>query len=277
MLLLIPIQTQVVFTRWPWMNFIWMGLCFLSFGFFNIAGEGYNLFELLVLDGWNPIGLLGYQFLHADAFHLLGNMLFLWVFGNAVNERFGQWKYALFMMGGSAISGMTHHLFTGEPAIGASGVVNAVVGAYLVLYPMNRVSMFWLFFIRGGTFELSGYILILFWFVQDVWGAFAGAEHGIAYWAHLGGFAYGVGVMAWLVHKEHITLMSYDNPHLLEYLRPRKKPKRKQDIQFDEPSVPRQITFNCPECGHEMSVAETRLGQQVFCDRCRTSLLLVEE
>lgn len=276
-MLLIPIQTQVVFTRWPWINFIWIGLCVFCYGVFNLAGEGREVFQWMVLDGWNPVGMIGHQFLHADAFHLLGNMIFLWVFGNAVNERFGQWQYVLFLLGGAVMSAITHEVFTGEPAIGASGVVNAVVGAYLVLYPLNRVSMFWFFFMKGGTFDLSGYILIVFWFIQDVWGAIAGADHGIAYWAHLGGFFYGVALMSWLVHSGRISLMSYDNPHLLDCLRPRKKPVRNGGIQFDEPPIPKPIQFSCPECGKEMSVAETRLGQEVLCDRCRTPILLLEE
>lgn len=193
MLLLIPIQTQVVFTRWPWVNFLWIGICTACFLIFNLADAGDAAFNWMVLDGWNPIGLFGSQFLHADVSHLFGNMIFLWVFGNALNERLGQWYTVLFFMGGAGVASVAHLLIDGDPAIGASGMVNAVVGAYLVLYPINRVSMFWLVFIRGGTFDLSGYILIGFWFLLDVWGAIFGGDHGVAYWAHLGGFIYGVG------------------------------------------------------------------------------------
>jgi membrane associated rhomboid family serine protease len=210
-MLIIPIQTQVVFLRYPWVNFLWIGLCVAVFGMFNLAGFGMELLPWLVLDGWNPIGLVGYSFVHADYMHLFGNMLFLWVFGNAVNERFGTVRYLLFAIGASVISAATHNLFDGGAAIGASGAVNAIVGAYLVLYPVNRVDCFWWVFIRVGTFQLPGYVLIIFWFVMDVWGVVTGGDLPVAYWAHLGGFVYGVTIGAFLVYSGRVKLESYDN------------------------------------------------------------------
>lgn len=187
-MLLIPVQTQVVFLRYPWVNLFWIGLCVLGFVTFNLVGAGTGVLPWLVLDGWSPIGMIGHGFVHADFMHLLGNMLFLWIFGNAVNERYGQGRYLLFAVGGALLSATVHNLFDGSPAIGASGAVNAVVGAYLILYPVNRVDCFWWVLIRAGTFQLPGYVLIVFWFVRDVWGALAGGGLPVAYWAHLGGF-----------------------------------------------------------------------------------------
>jgi hypothetical protein len=83
MFLLIPVQTEVVFQRWPIMNFVLIGTCVLSYISFNILNSGGSIFYAMILDGWSAVGLVGHLFLHADFMHLLENMIFLWVFGNA--------------------------------------------------------------------------------------------------------------------------------------------------------------------------------------------------
>jgi len=191
MFLLIPVQTEVVFQRWPIMNFVLIGTCVLSYISFNILNSGDSIFYAMILDGWSPVGLVGHVFLHADFIHLLGNMIFLWVFGNALNERMGQVRYLLFFILAGVVSGMVHTLLDTTSALGASGAVNGVVGAYLILYPTNRVSLFWILFIKGGIIQISGYWLIGFWFIQDVIGAIVGNAY-IAYWAHIGGIVFGI-------------------------------------------------------------------------------------
>jgi membrane associated rhomboid family serine protease len=126
---MVPIQTQVVFLRYPWVNFVWIGLCVLGLVVFNWMGAGFGLAEWLVLDG-----------------------------------------------------------------------------------------CFWWFLFRAGTFQLPGYVLIVAWFLLDILGAMGGGNEMIAYWAHIGGFLYGLAAGALLVGSGAVRLESYDNPDLLRLL-----------------------------------------------------------
>jgi hypothetical protein len=82
---------------------------------------------------------------------------------------------------------------TGMPGIGASGAINGVVGMYLVLFPLNDVSVFWYCLYNWGTVEVSGFWLVALWFCFDIYGAIAGTDN-IGYWAHIGGLLSGVGI-----------------------------------------------------------------------------------
>ena len=188
--MLIPYQVDVPMARWPIANFAIIGLivCVSLWGF--AYGDSSN-FETFVLDGWSPAGLFGHLFLHADGVHLIGNLIFLWVFGNAVCAKVGNVSYIVVFLGLGAAAAAVHNIMDSGPAIGASGAINGVVGAYLLLYPLNNVSCLWTLWVRAGSFSLSGFWMILMWLGFDIWGA---VDHGdnVAYWAHLGGFAGGV-------------------------------------------------------------------------------------
>jgi membrane associated rhomboid family serine protease len=172
----------------------------------------------MVLNGWSPTGLIGHVFLHSGWIHLIGNMLFLWVFGNAICSNTNNIIYPFLYFGLGFVAAVTHILLDGGPAIGASGAINGIIGVALVMYPLNRVSVFWTFFIRGGTFEISAWIPICFWFVFDLWGAFSGGGH-VAYWAHIGGLLGGMifGMLA--LHFGWVQLTEYDNRSLLEIIK----------------------------------------------------------
>lgn len=273
MFLLFPVQTEVVFLRWPWMNFCLIGSCIVSYICLNIFGIGYSVFSEMVLQGWSPFGLLGHMFCHAGFLHLFGNMVFLWVFGNALNERMGQLRYLLFFLSAGTFAGVVHLLMDGGTAIGASGAVNGVVGAYLILYPTNRVSCFWLLFVKGGVIQISGYWLIGFWFFQDVLGVAGGGGY-IAYWAHLGGMFYGVAIGTLLLRTGKVSLSHFDNPDLLTLLK-LQSPQKETEVVSD--LMPGEMGFDCPECGKPQRVRETQLGEAVKCWACRTVIQLEEE
>ncbi|MEM6392838.1 MAG: rhomboid family intramembrane serine protease [Planctomycetota bacterium] len=182
--------------RWPIANFVLIAAIAVVSVYGWVVGDGWGFgpMEDMVLRGWDPVGLVGHMFLHADILHLVGNLVFLWVFGNAVCAKLGNLSYVAAFLAFGLVAAVTHNVLDGAPAIGASGAINGVVGAFLILYPRNDVSCFYLFLLNVGSFELSAMWLILAWVAFDVWGAIDGGGQ-TAYWAHLGGLAAGAGLL----------------------------------------------------------------------------------
>ncbi len=140
------------------------------------------------------------MFLHGGWAHLLGNMLFLWVFGDNVEDRLGHFRYLLFYLLAGYAATFTHAFFSLSstvPAIGASGAISGVLGAYLFLHPRARiVTVIWfLFFIR--FFEIPAIVYLPIWFLLQLFsgvvslGTPANTGGGVAFWAHIGGFVAG--------------------------------------------------------------------------------------
>ncbi len=158
----------------------------------------FGLVPDLVLTGVQLYTFVTSMFLHADIIHLGGNMLFLYVFGDNVEDTFGHVRYLLFyLIAGFAASLL--HIFTvlntidqSIPTIGASGAIAGVLGAYFVLYPRSRIlTLVFLFWIT--IVAIPAVVFLGVWFVfQFLYGTLAGAGGGVAYWAHIGGFIAGV-------------------------------------------------------------------------------------
>jgi len=128
------------------------------------------------------------MFLHGSLWHIAGNLLFLWVFGNNVEDAFGKVGYALFYVVGGIVATMTHVVLDVDstvPVVGASGAIAAVMGAYAVLYPRARVWTLVFFFVVN----LPAIVLLGFWFVLQF---FTDPNEGVAWAAHVGGFVFGV-------------------------------------------------------------------------------------
>ncbi len=208
---LIPYRAYVSMPRHPVANYTILGLISLI-SLLIIAGG--DIPEDMILDGWAPAGLIGHLFVHADPVHLVGNMLFLWVFGNAVCAKFGNLLYPVLFLGFALVAAAMHVICDGAPAIGASGAVNGVVGAFVVLYPMNEIRCAYYFWYRYGTFDVSSIWIILLWLAFDIWGAAAGTG-GVAYWAHLGGFFAGAVTTVILIIGR-IIKMEDDEESLVE-------------------------------------------------------------
>ncbi|MCK4624272.1 MAG: rhomboid family intramembrane serine protease [Phycisphaerae bacterium] len=141
-----------------------------------------------------PVLAITSSFLHAGFLHLIGNMLFLWVFGNAVNYKFGHLGYLGLYVAAALAGGMAHYVFDGGPVVGASGAVYGVMGAFLVYFLRNDITVFWIIWIRPGVSTLSSGWIILFWIAWDVLFLGLGAENGVALWGHVGGFAAGFAI-----------------------------------------------------------------------------------
>jgi len=161
---------------------------------------------------------ISYQFLHdtSSPWHLAFNMLFLWVFGNAVEDKLGHAAHACFYLAGGVAAGVAHCLSSDLPVIGASGSVSAITGIFIALFPLTRVKVFWMFFVIT-VFEIPSSWFIGFAMARDVWGAVGGGGGGgVAYFAHLAGngfgFLVGMGLL-WtrLVPRDPFDLLSLFN------------------------------------------------------------------
>jgi membrane associated rhomboid family serine protease len=219
MLLLIPYEIETLQQERPWANWLIVAACSLV-SLIALFGGGLESgdFDALVLNGFSFTGMIGHVLLHADFIHLVGNMIFLWVFGNAVCTNTNNGIYLATFFFCTLIAGITHVVLDGSPAIGASGAINGIVGVTLAMYPLNRVYLFWVFLIRGGSTSCKAWLIIVAWFLFDLWGAFTGGGL-IAYWAHIGGFLGGLGLGLTALHFGWFQLTEYDNRSLLDLIR----------------------------------------------------------
>ncbi len=170
-----------------------------------------QVFEALWLNPqeFAPWALLTYAFLHGGLLHLLGNMVFLWVFGPNVEDRFGRVGYLLFYFGGAVVAGGLHALFEPAPVVGASGAIAAVTGAYLVLFPHTMIRCFVWFFVIGAFSIPAG------WFIggQIAYNVLMQATDlrgGVAVLAHLGGYGFGIAISMGLLGTRILPREPYD-------------------------------------------------------------------
>ncbi|MPZ10273.1 MAG: rhomboid family intramembrane serine protease [Kiloniellaceae bacterium] len=137
------------------------------------------------------VTLLSYQFLHGGFMHLAGNMLYLWVFGDNVEDAMGHARFLLFYLvcgAAAALAQVAADPGNVTPLIGASGAVSGVLGAYLILHPKSRVLVPIVFI----PVYLPAWLLLIFWFGFQFFAAFGGpAADNVGWWAHIGGFIAG--------------------------------------------------------------------------------------
>ncbi len=148
------------------------------------------------------LALITSMFLHGSIPHLFGNLLFLWVFGNNVEARKGWWRYLLLYLVGGAVATAAHVAVSPNstvPIVGASGAIAAVMGAYFVLWPSVRIkTVIWLgpIFLR----KVQALWLLVIWVAQNF--LLVGSDSGVAWAAHVGGFAFGALVGLWWRHQD---------------------------------------------------------------------------
>ncbi len=208
-LIAIPIRTETVTRRTPSVNIFLIALNLLAFLLFDpqLATDtlwGFRQRHLhLVSEQPAFHQFFTYQFLHADVMHLLGNMLFLWVFGNSVNAKMGHGPYLLFYLAGGVFAGWGHAMLHANPLAGGSGAVAAVTTAYLALFPRSHVTVLVWFFLFIHFFEIPAMIIIGLKII--VWDnviapSLLGGSERIAHHAHLAGYLFGfVGAMMMLL------------------------------------------------------------------------------
>jgi membrane associated rhomboid family serine protease len=150
------------------------------------------------LNGYHPIAepltLFTSMFLHAGWLHLIGNMAFLWVFADNVEDAFGHLGFLLFYLLCGVAAGLAHALLVPEslaPLVGASGAVSGVLAAYLLLYPKARI---WILFLMRIPLRIPAWIVLGGWIILQVASLYIEqpGEQAVAWWAHIGGFAMGL-------------------------------------------------------------------------------------
>jgi len=159
---------------------------------------GHTSFEVAFLP------LLTSMFLHSGLAHIIGNMLFLWIFGDNVEDYFGHVAYLFFYLVCGLGSGLLHVLFnlsSSVPALGASGAISGVMGAYLLLFPGERIlTLVFIFLIPIPAVIILGYWFLL-QFLSGINALGSGATGGVAWWAHVGGFLLGMLLTAMVSGK----------------------------------------------------------------------------
>jgi len=210
---MIPIRDTIPSRNYPVVNTVIIGI--------NVAlylvelAQGPNLDRFIYMYGLVParysiphiqsyfsfgqqiIAMLSFMFLHGGFWHLLGNMWSLYIFGDNVEDRLGPFRYLVFYLLCGFASGLSHlffNLHSNMPIIGASGAIAGVMGAYLILYPNSKIlTLIPIIFIPWFV-EIPAFFFLGFWFVMQFINATVshGNVSGIAWWAHIGGFIFGI-------------------------------------------------------------------------------------
>jgi membrane associated rhomboid family serine protease len=153
------------------------------------------------------------MFLHGSWMHLLGNMWFLWIFGNNIEDSMGRGRYLLFYLASGVVAALAQVLAnpaSGVPMVGASGAISGVMGGYLILYPRVRV---WTLVPIGfflTSIALPAWVMLLYWAAIQLFSGvlsigLGGEGGGVAFWAHLGGFVAGVVLVKLLARAEYVA------------------------------------------------------------------------
>jgi len=207
----------------PFVNYALLGITVLVFLIQFAGGSGladrihieFGMIPVVVRDlyespaPWLPdqTGLVTYMFLHADWLHLLSNMLFLWVFGDNIEDALGHVRYLLFYLACGIFAGLAHLWFypdSTSPLIGASGAVAGVIGAYILLYPHVRV---WVLsrIVIPLPLAIPAWGVLGLWIATQVFTVLMGGDQGVAWWAHIGGVLAG-GVLIVLFKRRDVRL-----------------------------------------------------------------------
>lgn len=162
--------------------------------------QSYGVVPAQILEGQNLFSLLSSMFIHGGWLHIIGNMVFLLVFGDNVEAVLGKIAYVLFYLAGGLAASALHIFFaagSSQPSVGASGAIAAIMAAYAVMFPGARVRVLLLFFLFVQVTWIRAIIFMGVWFVlQFLYGLASLGETaqtgGVAYWAHVGGFVLGL-------------------------------------------------------------------------------------
>jgi len=197
----------------PFVNWIIIAICVLVF-IWQVSGGSEHFMYTVYLFGLIPFRLImgeGHHtlvtniFLHGGWLHLIGNMLFLQIFGDNIEDVCGHFRYVAFYLI-CGVTGSALWLLTAwgsmQPAVGASGAISGVMGAYFIMFPEARIrtlvsiGFFW------RLVRVPAYIMIGLWFVYQIILAIFPINMGIAYWAHVGGFITGLGFASLIKPRE---------------------------------------------------------------------------
>ena len=172
-----------------------------------------------------PVGFAGgilplftSMFLHGGWMHLIGNMWFLWLFGDNVEDRVGHGRYLLLYLVGGLVGALTHWFFnlnSTVPTVGASGAIAAVMGAYLITFPRARIRTLVPLFIFLTWFDVPAFIILFYWLLLQLLSGVASVavadpmQGGVAFFAHVGGFLAGIPLMMLLRPRRRFKAASW--------------------------------------------------------------------
>ena len=191
--------------------FLWEG----SRGFNPHDFIEYGAIPLFIVHGLRLHTLLTSMFMHSNLFHIGGNMLYLYIFGDNVEDQFGRLKYLLLYLLFGVVGGVAHSWIAWMvggygvkiPAVGASGAISGVLGAYLVLFPNARIVTLVMFRYWGRIVRIPSSYYLGFWFLYQLLLGLVAPTSGVAFWAHIGGFV--AGVLAALPFRGRVRRRTY--------------------------------------------------------------------
>jgi membrane associated rhomboid family serine protease len=216
----IPLKDENPTSRFPYITvfFIALNILIFLYQFFSPQGLQYYVFKMGAIpyeithfktvsfispDSQEPVSRLlpplavvVSMFLHGGFLHLLGNMLYLWIFGNNIEDFLGSFRFIFFYLLSGLGASLTHIVFhpnSQVPMIGASGAIAGVLGAYLILYPRARVLTFVFLFIFIRVMPIPAFFILGIWFIAQVLNV--GLGGGVAWFAHIGGFLIGIALI----------------------------------------------------------------------------------
>lgn len=209
MFLFLPYKVDVHSSRKPFANYLIMFAMVAVFALQQSYLKGR--IEPFKLTDWSLREMLGYMWLHDGYPHIIFNLIFLWVFGNAVCSKVGNILYVPLYIATGLLAAVLHLVFDDRTALGASGALYGAIGAYFVLYPFNSIKCFFWFLAYLRRFSIAGFWIILLRVAFDVLGAVSGYTGGAAYFAHIGGFVGGIVLAIVLLKLKFVARDSMDD------------------------------------------------------------------
>ncbi len=295
--MIIPYRIDAVVEHRPIANYALLASLAAAYAL-QLNADGASIAPF-VNTGFSPVGMIGHMWLHGGPMHLFGNMLFLALFGNAVCGKFGNLKYlALYLACGLGATAI-HNVLDGRPSIGASGAITGIIGLYLVFFPINRISCFYIIYLKPGYFTCRSFWMILYWLGWDIIGALLGGGN-VAHFAHLGGMATGFGLGMVLI-TTGLATMEWWEESILQALGLVERTSRQRPVPQVHPVVaasssygvvapaavpgyaprrhsditPRAKTINVPcSCGHVVKVPSRLAGYATRCTSCQQVLTI---
>lgn len=210
-----PIRDHNPSDRTPYVTYALMAANILVFlGYFELFNnetalraffDTYGLVPAKVMATGDLLGFLTSMFLHGEIAHLGGNMLFLWIFGDNVEDKLGHLGFLLFYLASGLIAAAGQFYAdpgSTVPMVGASGAIAGVLGGYLLLFPKAKVDVVFIIVVIARVLPVPAVLMLGLWFGMQIFGGLAatGTGGGVAYWAHAGGFLAGLAMMGpvWL-------------------------------------------------------------------------------
>src|SRR6056297_3891398 len=204
---MLPIRDHNPSRQTPWVTYALIGVniaIFLSYwGLFSNPRAlsmfffDWGMVPALVTEQGTWGTMLSSMFLHGGLMHLAGNMLFLWIFGDNLEEEMGHFRYLLFYLASGLGAGLAHYYaapYSEVPTVGASGAIAGVMGGYLLLFPKARVDILIILIVFFRVIPVPAWLMLALWFGMQLFGGWNAPadEGGVAYWAHVGGFVVGL-------------------------------------------------------------------------------------